>query len=82
VRIAEVLSPQCTLTLLLLIKAGDNVTVGEAPMHWEVLVERNPFSASVTSKYVGTSTYAEVHYDFSAVLTSRGSLMCASRMHT
>ncbi|KAJ7327671.1 hypothetical protein DFH08DRAFT_816502 [Mycena albidolilacea] len=39
VRIAEVLSAQGTLTLLLPIKAG------EAPMHWEVLAERNPFPA-------------------------------------
>ncbi|KAJ7892594.1 hypothetical protein B0H14DRAFT_3685122 [Mycena olivaceomarginata] len=53
VRIAEVLSVQGTLTLLLPIKAG------EAPMHWEVLVERNPFPASMTSKYVRTFMYVE-----------------------
>ncbi|KAJ7869766.1 hypothetical protein B0H14DRAFT_3440509 [Mycena olivaceomarginata] len=53
VRIAEVLSVQGTLTLLLPIKAG------EAPMHWEVLVEHNPFPASMTSKYMRTFMYVE-----------------------
>ncbi|KAJ7855749.1 hypothetical protein B0H14DRAFT_2353121, partial [Mycena olivaceomarginata] len=62
-RIAEVLKAQGTLTLLLLIKVGDNVAVGEAPMH-RVLVERNPFPAFVMSKYVQTftGTYAKNVY--------------------
>jgi hypothetical protein len=63
--IAEVLSMQSTLMLLLSIKAG------EAPMHWEVFTEHNLFPASKTSKYVRMLTYAEVHCDFSAVSTSR-----------
>ncbi|KAJ7788714.1 hypothetical protein B0H14DRAFT_3576103 [Mycena olivaceomarginata] len=49
-RIAEVLSAQGTLALLLPIKTGNNVAVGEAPMHWEVPAECNPFPASVTLK--------------------------------
>jgi NADPH:quinone reductase-like Zn-dependent oxidoreductase len=81
-RIAEVLSAQGTLALLLPIKTGNNVAVGEAPMHWEVPAERNPFPASVTLKYVRTFTYAEVRCGSSAVSTSRGSLTCASRTRT
>ncbi|KAJ7790601.1 hypothetical protein B0H14DRAFT_3501451 [Mycena olivaceomarginata] len=50
----DVLSAQGTLALLLPIKTGNNVAVGEAPMHWEVPAECNPFPASVTLKYVKT----------------------------
>ncbi|KAJ7800559.1 chaperonin 10-like protein [Mycena olivaceomarginata] len=41
---------------------GTLARIAEAPMHWEVPAERNPFPASVTIKYVRTFTYAENAY--------------------
>ncbi|KAK7024993.1 PKS-ER domain-containing protein [Favolaschia claudopus] len=58
-RIAEVLSPQGTIALLIPIKTGDKVAVGEAPMYWELPATGNPFAAGTTIKYVRTFNYAQ-----------------------
>ncbi|KAJ7117614.1 GroES-like protein [Mycena epipterygia] len=61
-RIAQVLSPQGTVALLLPIKTGDTVAVGSAAMHSELPAERNPFAPETKIAYVRTFTYAENAY--------------------
>ncbi|KAJ7625759.1 chaperonin 10-like protein [Roridomyces roridus] len=56
-RIAEVLKPTGTVALLLPIKTGDTVAVGEAGMRSEVDPARNPFAEETQIKYVRTFIY-------------------------
>ncbi|KAJ7631428.1 chaperonin 10-like protein [Mycena polygramma] len=58
-RIAEVLRPTGTVAVLLPIKQGDKVAVGDAPMYWEIPQDRNPFAPETTFKYVRTFLYAQ-----------------------
>ncbi|KAJ6447548.1 hypothetical protein C8R47DRAFT_1172669 [Mycena vitilis] len=58
-RIAEVLRPTGTVAVLLPIKQGDKVAVGDAPMYWEIPTDRNPFAPETTFKYVRTFLYGQ-----------------------
>ncbi|KAJ6581935.1 GroES-like protein [Mycena capillaripes] len=61
-KIAEVMSPTGTVALLIPIKEGDTVAVGEAPMHWTIPEGRNPFPAETKVVYVRTFEYAQNEY--------------------
>ncbi|KAJ7022120.1 chaperonin 10-like protein [Mycena alexandri] len=59
-RVAQVVRARGSVALLLPIKAGDTVAVGEAGMYQSVPETRNPFAAETKILYVRTFTYAEV----------------------
>ncbi|KAJ7464601.1 chaperonin 10-like protein [Mycena latifolia] len=61
-RVAEVLSPRGTVALLLPIKEGDTVAVGEAAMHFSFPEGRNPFTPETKIAYVRTFTYRQNEY--------------------
>ncbi|KAJ6581936.1 chaperonin 10-like protein [Mycena capillaripes] len=61
-KIAEVMSPTGTVAILLPIKEGNTVAVGEAPMHGEIPEGRNPFPAETKIVYVRTFEYAKNEY--------------------
>ncbi|KAJ7066370.1 chaperonin 10-like protein [Mycena amicta] len=61
-RIGEVLSPQGSIAVLLPIKEGDAVATGNAPMHWELRPERNPFSRETKVAYVRTFLFDQNEY--------------------
>ncbi|KAJ7463397.1 chaperonin 10-like protein [Mycena galericulata] len=54
-KIAQVISPQGTVALLLPIKEGNKVAVGEAPMHMQIPSGRSPFLPE--TKVVGVRTF-------------------------
>ncbi|KAJ7108868.1 chaperonin 10-like protein [Mycena crocata] len=61
-RIARVLSPRGAIALLLPIKEGDTVAVGEAAMHFEIPEGRNPFPPETKIAYVRTFSYRQNEY--------------------
>ncbi|KAJ6534625.1 chaperonin 10-like protein [Mycena vulgaris] len=61
-KIAQVLSPQGAVALLLPIKEGDTVAVGEAAMHSTIPEGRNPFAPETRIAYVRTFNYRENEY--------------------
>ncbi|KAF7310004.1 PKS-ER domain-containing protein [Mycena indigotica] len=61
-RIGQVLSPRGTVALLLPIKVGDAVAVGDAGMRWEIPPQSNPFTAETNMSYVRTFHYDENEY--------------------
>ncbi|KAJ7464596.1 chaperonin 10-like protein [Mycena latifolia] len=61
-KVAEVLSPQGTVALLLPIKQGDTVAVGNAALHAAVPQDRNPFAPETKIAYVRTFTYRQNEY--------------------
>ncbi|KAJ7117591.1 chaperonin 10-like protein [Mycena epipterygia] len=61
-KIAQVISPQGTVALLLPIKEGDTVAVGDAQMHLAIPEGRNPFPPQTKIAYVRTFDYAENAY--------------------
>ncbi|KAJ7763558.1 chaperonin 10-like protein [Mycena maculata] len=58
-RIAQVLSPRGAVALLLPIKEGDTVAVGDAAMHFEIPEGRNPFPPETKIVYVRTFLYGQ-----------------------
>ncbi|KAJ7698979.1 chaperonin 10-like protein [Mycena rosella] len=61
-KIAQVLKPQGAVALLLPIKDGDTVAVGEAAMHMAVPEGRNPFTPETKIVYVRAFTYYQNEY--------------------
>ncbi|KAJ7699623.1 chaperonin 10-like protein [Mycena rosella] len=61
-RVAGVLSPQATVALVLPIKEGDTVAVGDAGLHAAVPPSRNPFAPETKIMYVRTFTYRQNEY--------------------
>ncbi|KAJ7698970.1 chaperonin 10-like protein [Mycena rosella] len=61
-KIAQVLKPQGAVSLLLPIKEGDAVAVGEAAMHFTFPEGRNPFAPETTIAYVRTFNYCQNEY--------------------
>ncbi|KAJ7250495.1 GroES-like protein [Mycena haematopus] len=61
-KIAQVLSPRGAVALLLPIKVGDAVAVGDAGMRDAISEEKNPFSKETKIAYVRTFTYRKNEY--------------------